>query len=365
MNISRNLVILGAATIAAATTSWTVPASAADPYYKGKTITVLIGRGPGSGTDATVRSFTKYWSKYIPGNPKIINKNTKGFAAFNTVYEKGKPDGTLITFTPYDPVSPMTKRKGFRADYGKMSFVGGFVNPPMLYALTKVIKSNNDIMKMKGAIYGGQRPTLRFDLMGRITQDIMGNDYRYTTGFGGGKKVLNAMRRGEIHLQTVGLNLYRLTAERALVKTGKAIPLWHYDFPQAPMMAKEVFGPEIPSFEAHYTKIHGKKPSGEMWDIYKWMAKTVNGLSYSAWMPPGVKKEAYEALLASFEKTAKDPAYLAEQKKMFGFNLPVVDRATGLDVVKAMTDATPAQVSFLNKYIKEGAKHKIKKKKKK
>ncbi|MBT4673798.1 MAG: tripartite tricarboxylate transporter substrate binding protein, partial [Rhodospirillaceae bacterium] len=55
MNISRNLVILGAATIAAATTSWTVPASAADPYYKGKTITVLIGRGPGSGTDATVR----------------------------------------------------------------------------------------------------------------------------------------------------------------------------------------------------------------------------------------------------------------------------------------------------------------------
>ena len=110
MNISRNLVILGAATIAAATTSWTVPASAADPYYKGKTITVLIGRGPGSGTDATVRSFTKYWSKYIPGNPKIINKNTKGFAAFNTVYEKGKPDGTLITFTPYDPVSPMTKR---------------------------------------------------------------------------------------------------------------------------------------------------------------------------------------------------------------------------------------------------------------
>jgi tripartite-type tricarboxylate transporter receptor subunit TctC len=349
-----------------AVTGYAVPSDVeAKDYYAGKTITVLIGRSPGSGTDATVRSFTKFWAKYIPGNPKIINKNTKGFPAFNIVYEKGKKDGTMLAFTPYDPVSPMTKRKGFRADYGKMSFVGGFVNPPMLYVLNKKLKNKDDIMKMKGAIYGGQRPTLRFDLMGRITMDIMGNDYKYTTGFGGGKKVLNAMRRGEVDLQTVGLNLYRLTAEPALVKTGKAIPLWHYDFPQAPQMAKKVFGPEIPSFEAHYTKVHGKKPSGELWDIYKWMAKTVNGLSYSAWMPPGVNQEAYKALRASFAKTAKDPAYRAEQLKMFGFNLPVVDHATGLDVVKAMTDASPARVAFMNKYIKEGAKHKIKKKKKK
>jgi tripartite-type tricarboxylate transporter receptor subunit TctC len=363
-NISKY--VLGATALGMAVTGLSVPSnvSAAD-YYAGKTITVLIGRSPGSGTDATVRSFTKFWAKYIPGNPKILNKNTKGFAAFNTVYEKGKPDGTMIAFTPYDPVSPMTGRKGFRADYSKMSFVGGFVNPPMLYVLTKRLKNKDNIMNMKGAVYGGQRPTLRFDLMGRITMDIMGNEYKYTTGFGGGKKVLNAMRRGEVDLQTLGLNLYRLTAERALVKTGKAIPLWHYDFPQAPTMAKKVFGTEIPSFRAQYTKVHGKAPSGELWELYKWMAKTVNGLSYSAWMPPGVNKEAYQALLTSFGKAAADPAYLAEQKKMFGFNLPVVDRATGLDVVKAMTDAGEKRVAFMKNYIKEGAKHNIKKKKKK
>lgn len=360
-----NKLMLSAAAVAASVTTFALPETvAAKEFYEGKTITVLIGRGPGSGTDATVRSFLRYWKKYVPGNPKIIGKNTKGFAAFNTVYEKGKSDGTLITFTPYDPVSPMTGRKGFRASYDKMKFLGGFVNPPLLYVLTKAVKNNSDIMKMNGAIYGGQRPTLRFDLLGRITLDIMGANYKYTTGFGGGKKVLNAMRRAEVDIQTVGLNLYRLTAEGALVKPGKATPLWHYDFPQASKIASKIFG-GIPNFEDHYKVIHGKAPSGEMYETYKWMAKTINGLSYSAWMAPGTDQAAYDALLTGFKKVVADQEYLAEQKKMFGFNLPVVDVATGLDVVKAMTDAPAKHRQFLADYIKEGAKHTIKKKKKK
>ncbi len=356
--------MLGTAAIAASVMLYAMPETASAQHYKGKTITVLIGRSPGSGTDATVRSFIKYWSKYIPGNPKIIGKNTKGFAAYNTVYEKGKPDGTLITFTPYDSVSAMTKRKGFRADYGKMRFGGGFINPPLLYGLKSGVNSKEEVMKMSGAIYGGQRPTLRFDLLGRITLDIMGANYRYTTGFGGGKKVLNAMRRGEVQLQNLGLNLYRLTAEDALVKTGKAVPLWRYDFPGADQIAESIFGPEIPDFDALYKKVHGKAPSGELYETYKWLAKFINGLSYSIWMPPGTVDAAFNDLHAGFMKVVKDPEYLAEQKKAFGFNLPVVDLKTGHDVISAMTNAPQKYQAFLANYIKEGAMHTIKKKKK-
>ena len=70
----RNL-LLGAATLSLAVTGFSVTQDAlAAPFYKGKTITVLIGRPAGSGADLTVRSFLRYWSGLIPGNPKMVGK---------------------------------------------------------------------------------------------------------------------------------------------------------------------------------------------------------------------------------------------------------------------------------------------------
>ena len=184
----------GAAAIAAAATGYTMPTDAvAKDYYEGKRLTVIVGRGPGSGADSTARAFARYWSKYIPGNPKIIVKNMKGTPTYNFIYQKAKPDGLTITFTPYDPTSQLTKRKGFKADYGKMPFVGSLYNAALLYVTTDQIKDGQNLKGLKNAKYGGQGPTGRFDVMGRFTLEILGADFRYSTGFGGAKKVLNAM----------------------------------------------------------------------------------------------------------------------------------------------------------------------------
>ncbi len=332
-------------------------------FYEGKTITVLIGRGPGSGADTTIRTFAKYWEKYIPGHPKIIAKNMGRNKEWNFTYEKAKPDGLTVGFSPYDPVAQMIAARGFRADYTKMAFIGAFLNPSLLYVATDAVKSRGEVLKARGIKYGGQKPTIRFDLFGRITLELMGVNFRYTTGFGGAKKVLNAMRRREVDLQTIGLNLYRLSAEKPLVSTGKATPLWFYPWPGYEETSSIMGG--IPNFADLYKQVHGKAPSGAKYETYEWMTKTLNGMSYTAFSPPGTPKAATDALRKGFDAAARDSGSMAAQKKMFSFNLPYVNAARGEQIVGSMATAPAKHVQFLRDYVAAGMKGNRKKKKKK
>ena len=43
---------------------------AQEPFYKGKTITILAGTGAGNVYDIFARLFARHLGKHIPGNPK-------------------------------------------------------------------------------------------------------------------------------------------------------------------------------------------------------------------------------------------------------------------------------------------------------
>jgi putative tricarboxylic transport membrane protein len=358
MKIGRTLALgIAGATLALGGSAVSTTVSAAD-YYEGKTINVIIGRRAGSASDATARSFMKYWQKHIPGHPTLVAKHMRGTASWNFMTQKADPDGLTVSFTPYDPVSQITKLPAFKADFSKLVFVGSLYNPPLVYVRTDVMKKPEDFKMMKGAKYGGQQPNGRFDVFGRITLEMLNADYRYLTGYGNAGKVLQAMRRGEVDIQTIGLNLYRLSAEDALVKTGKAIPLYYFPWPGNTNLAASLFG-DIPSFDDYYKKIHGKAPSGEKYEMFKWMTTTLNAMAYSAFLPPGTDAKYAEILRKAYTETVNDPEYKAEQKKMFGFNLPYIDAPLGKEIITAMVNATPEQKTFLVNFLAEGAKHKV------
>ena len=50
----------------------------ADPFYKGKTIRIIIGSTPGGFYDRWARLFARYMGKYIPGQPEIVAQNMPG-----------------------------------------------------------------------------------------------------------------------------------------------------------------------------------------------------------------------------------------------------------------------------------------------
>ena len=73
---------------------------AQEPFYKGKTIRIIVGLTPGGMADRLARFYARYLPKYIAGGPEFIIQHMPGAGsriAANYVYSVAKPDGlTLI-----------------------------------------------------------------------------------------------------------------------------------------------------------------------------------------------------------------------------------------------------------------------------
>src|SRR5262252_8760580 len=76
-----------------------VRAEAADDFYAGKQISLLIGTTPGGGYDAYGRLLARHLGRHIPGNPAIIAKNMPGAGGLtlaNHLYNRAPKDGSEI-----------------------------------------------------------------------------------------------------------------------------------------------------------------------------------------------------------------------------------------------------------------------------
>ena len=73
----------------------TAPA-AAQEFYKGKTISLIVGNAPGGGYDHYARLLARHMPRYIPGEPNIVVKNMPGAGGMvmsNAMYSQVVRDG--------------------------------------------------------------------------------------------------------------------------------------------------------------------------------------------------------------------------------------------------------------------------------
>jgi len=55
-----------------------VAADTITDFYRGKTVTIHVGAGIGSGADIATRTVARNLGKYIPGRPTVLVKNMVG-----------------------------------------------------------------------------------------------------------------------------------------------------------------------------------------------------------------------------------------------------------------------------------------------
>ena len=76
------------------------PAAAqTDEFYKGKTVTILVGFSPGGGFDVNARLLARHIGKHIPGRPEVVVSNMNGAASLTAVQyldTRAPRDGTVI-----------------------------------------------------------------------------------------------------------------------------------------------------------------------------------------------------------------------------------------------------------------------------
>jgi tripartite-type tricarboxylate transporter receptor subunit TctC len=103
------------------------PAQAQD-FYKGKTLTIVVGFSAGGGFDLNARLLARHIGRHIPGNPDVIVQNMPGAATLKSVLylDTAAPrDGTVITTFNFGLIgdSRMAPDR-VKVDFRKFGWVG-------------------------------------------------------------------------------------------------------------------------------------------------------------------------------------------------------------------------------------------------
>jgi tripartite-type tricarboxylate transporter receptor subunit TctC len=334
-------------------------ASAQEPFYKGKRITILINFAAGGPTDIEGRLFAKHLAKHIEGQPNIVVQNMDGAGGVvGATYlgEVAPKDGTYVGYLSGTSWIYVSEPERWRVDFKSYEFVAHQPGTTVHFVRTDVppgLKQPTDIVKAQGLIAGGLSIDTSKDLRLRLGLDMLGvPPYKYVTGYRSSPPARLALQRGEINMFSESPPSYRAIVEPQLVKTGLAIPVWWDEVNTAdpPPPQRQMEGLSIPSFPQLYKRIKGGLPSGQLWDAYKTLFEVNSTLQRMIALPPGAPRAAYDTLSKAIERLNHDKDFAAEALKTIEF---VPDYPTGPDMsqqVRAMLHATPQMRSFINEY---------------
>src|SRR6476661_1404909 len=105
------------------------PAAAQAPVdFKGETITIQIGYGPGGGYDTYGRALARHYGRFIPGNPFVTPKNMPGagsLRAANHIYTLAATDPVEIAiFSASTAMEPLMGNDQAKFEAAKFGWIG-------------------------------------------------------------------------------------------------------------------------------------------------------------------------------------------------------------------------------------------------
>jgi tripartite-type tricarboxylate transporter receptor subunit TctC len=172
-----------------------------EEFYKGRTVSLIIGYSAGSGYDIYARVLARFIGKYIPGNPSIVSQNMPGAGSLKAamyVHGVAPKDGSVIaTIGRSAPIEPLLGDAQF--DGRSFTWLGSIASNSSLCTSwhTTAIKSWQDAMTKPFALAGegsGSDP----DNFARILKNVFGAKVRLVTGYPGGTEMNLAIERGEV-----------------------------------------------------------------------------------------------------------------------------------------------------------------------
>jgi tripartite-type tricarboxylate transporter receptor subunit TctC len=274
-------------------------------FYKGRVINMIIGYAPGGGYDLYGRVLAQHMSKHIPGNPKIIPQNMPGagsLKAANYIFSVGRKDGTVIgTFARNMVISQLMGHAKF--DTREFSWIGSVTKDTSLCVSwhTSPIKSWNDVMTKQFTV-GGEGADADPDIFAKLYKNLFGANFRLASGFPGTSNIALGMQRGEVH-GLCGLSWSTLKSQHPDWLRDKRVNLL--------IQAAPVRDPELPDvlMASELVKTEEQKQILDFAVVSQTIARPIAA-------PPGIPADRKAALRAAFDATVRDPAFLAEAKRL-------------------------------------------------
>jgi tripartite-type tricarboxylate transporter receptor subunit TctC len=314
-------------------------------FFRGKTVTMLIGYTSGGGYDLYARVLSKHMGRHIPGSPSIVPQNMPGAGSLrlaNFLYNAAAKDGlTLGMIGRGMPMEPLIGASQPQYDPRRFTWLGSGSDQVSLCATwqSSSVKSWSDMLSTPFTV-GGEGSGSDPDMFATMIRNLFGVKVRLVSGYPGGNEINLAMERGEVDGRC-GWSWSSIKITKPDWVSGKKINLL-----LQMALRKSTELPDVPLI------MDFARDERERQILRLILARQQMGWPFLA--PPDVPSERAQALRQAFELTMRDPEFLAEARQ----RLLDVNPMSGAEIDKLVGELyqTPPDVIAATKaVIAEGA----------
>lgn len=307
-----------------------------DEFFRGKTIDFLIGAAVGGGYDVAGRAVAGHIGRHIPGNPQIVVRNlvgASGLVMTNHLYNNARRDGTAFGMPnnniPLEPRLRLLSPDGsnIKFDISRFSWLGTpLQEPQVLFVWHTAPATSVADLKTQKVLVGAMTVAADNYTLQALLNRTHGSVMEFVTGYPGQNDIFVAMERGEVHANSAGVS--NLTVNRPhLLKEGKVRVLVQYGSERHPLLKEVPTAIELMSNDA----------DRELWRVYTLKYAFARPIA----LPPDVPADRVKVLRDAFDKTMKDPLYIADATKIGLEVNPLDGEAVGRLVAQIQSTPEP------------------------
>jgi tripartite-type tricarboxylate transporter receptor subunit TctC len=308
----------------------------ADPiadFYRGRTLSMVIGLSPDGEYDLRARLLCRHLGKHIPGNPQIMPRNMVGrggLTAANWLAEVAPDDGTaLLMVTQNMPFAQAIGMDGVAFDARRFNWIGNTADTPNVVSVwhatgVRTVADATAKLVVIGATGVGTGSYYYPAAMNAVA----GTKFKIVTGYPGGNELNDAMERGEIDGR--GSNSWaswkttkpQWIAEKKLFYLAQIGSKRHPELADVPLLSELAttdLDRRVMAFISAET------------DIARAIATT-----------PDTPPDRVAALRRAFDETMKDAAFLADVERA-GFDISPASGERTQEIAASIVN-TPSQV---------------------
>ena len=191
-------------------------AEAANEFYRGKQIRLVIGNAVGAEYDLGGRLLARHLGRHIPGHPAVIVQNMQGAAGILASYylhNVAPLDGTVIGSVSRNiPIQAALGRENLKADPRQLGWIGGSGLPSRVcyVAQSSPITSPTDLFTRE-LVVGGAGAGSSLSFVPIALQRVLHMKFRLVEGYRGIADAVIALQRGEVEGICHGYNALKTT----------------------------------------------------------------------------------------------------------------------------------------------------------
>ena len=283
-----------------------------DPFYKGKSIKIVVGFTAGGIVDLWARLFTQYLGKYIPGNPDLIVQNVPGggsMIAANQLYNIAKPDGlTLAMISTGLYFDQLLGAKEVQFDWAKFAWIGSPVRnfEVLTMRADTPYRSIEDIQKAAQPPRCGTTGTgATGHYFPKFIEEALGAKINVVLGYPGNREVELAIERGEVQCYAITKEAFLREPGRSWLKTGFVRALVQGG------QKRDALFPDTPTIYELMDKHKTPDPVRRLATVLL----SPGALGRPLMGPPNLPADRLKTLRDAYAKMIGDPEFLADAKK--------------------------------------------------